>query len=499
MWLKLTNDKAYLFGPHSPTELAWLRNFLTFGDVEAEKDPHAKEQVSLFNVFDQSFPAGMIDLVKREAKRANPPIKVEIADTRVAPCQRIPFEEVAAILAANDVALRDYQRDALEAALKAKRGVLQLPTGAGKTNIAVALMLSLPTRGLFLVDSADLVKQGAERYRKLTGRDCGIVADGKHSTGDITFATFQSVSRKLDTPTMKAYLATVGAVIVDECHTVAATTFYDVLGHLPNAYFRIGLSATPLSRSDRKSILAIARLGSVVYKLTPGELAALGYIAEPRVTLLEVHQAGAWGLHYSVFRDRYVVKSRRRNMAVLDGVERMAKPGLVFFKEEDHGHLLTKLIREELGLACDMVWGEKSTAQREAAIKKLERRDIDLIVCSAVFTKGVDIPFLMGGVNAAGGRSVIDTLQRIGRGLRLSEGKRHFDWIDIADTGHKWLADHSLEREATYKQAGYMTKRVPSLKAQAVPDIDAKKGKERLTSASQIKWSSDEVDDLLED
>lgn len=496
MWFKLTNDKAYLFGPHTPTELAWLRAFLTFGDVEADKDPNAKEQVSLFNVFDQSFPVGMLDLVKREARKAKPPVKIEVADTRVVPCQRVSFEEVAQQLALNEVELRPYQVDALEAAIKAKRGVLQLPTGAGKTNIAVALMLSLPCRWLFLVDSADLVKQGAERYRKLTGRDCGMIAEGKFTTGDIVFATFQSVHSKLETPAMRTYLQGVQGVLVDECHTVAATTFYDVLGHLPNAYYRTGLSATPLSRLDRKSILTIARLGSVVFKMTPGELAALGYIAEPRVTLLEVHQAGAWGLHYSVFRERYVVKSRRRNAAVLEGVTLMAKPGLVFFKEEEHGHMLTKLIREELELSCEMVWGEKSTTQREAAIKKLERRDIDIIVCSSVFTKGVDIPFLMGGVNAAGGKSVIDTLQRIGRGLRLSDGKRFFDWIDIADTGHKWLADHTADREATYKLAGYATKRVPSLKAQAIPDFDAKKGKERLTSASQVKWSSGGLDDL---
>ena len=80
--------------------------------------------------------------------------------------------------------------------------------------------------------------------------------------------------------------------------------------------------------------------------------------------------------------------------------------------------------------------------------------------------------------------------------VALSDGKRFFDWIDIADTGHKWLADHTADREATYKLAGYATKRVPSLKAQAIPDFDAKKGKERLTSASQVKWSSGGLDDL---
>lgn len=495
MWLKLTNDRASLFGPRSPDEMTWLRSFLTFGDAEAKGDPRAKEQVSLYNVFDNSFPAGMLDLVKREAKKTGT-IKVEVADARDVPCAPIPLESVQASLAEFGAELRAYQCDAIRAALRSVRGILQLPTGAGKTTIAVALIESLPTRWLFVVNSADLVDQGAKRYRSLTGKECGVIAEGKYSTGTVTFATFQSLLAKRDAPAVQEYLRSVRAVMVDEAHTVAADTFFDVLGMLPNAYYRFGLSGTPLSRSDRKSILAVAQIGSVIYKITPGELTKLGYLSEPRITLLEVSQRGAYDEHFSRFRKKYIVQSRRRNAAVLEAVEKVAKPALVFVKEVDHGRALVKEI-EALGVSCALVWGEKTVEQRGQAIKALERRDIEVIVCSSVFTTGVDIPFLEGGVNAAGGKSVIDTLQRLGRGLRVTADKKTFDWFDIADTGNRWLADHTKDREAAYKQAGYTTRRVPSLRAQAIPDMDAKKGKERLTSAKQVQWTTAGLEDLL--
>ena len=497
MWIRLTNDKCFLTGPRTAEELTWLRGFLTFGDPNAGKDPHAKEQISLYNVFDDSFPAGMLDLVKRELKASGLPHKIEVADTRTRPCARVPLAEVAEHIAGHGCTLRKHQVDALNAAMMVPRGIVQLPTGTGKTTLAVAMILSLPVRWLFVVDSAHLVEDAAKRYRELTGRECGMIKAGVFKTGDVTFATFQSIFPNMHLSAMQAYLRSVQAVLVDEAHVSAADTFFGVLGNLPSAYFRYGLSATPLSRGDRKSILAVARLGSVVFRMTPGEAVAAGLLAEPRTTMLEVSQKGSYGEHQSVFRSKYIVRSRRRNAAVLDAVERCAKPALVFFHEEEHGHILTKLIREELGISCMMVWGKKSIMERKNAIAALERRDVEVIVCSSVFTKGVDIPFLCGGVHAAGGKSVINTLQRIGRGLRLSEGKDFYDWYDIADTGNRQLAERAREREATYQQAGYKTKRVVSIKAQAYPDMDAKKGKERLTSASQVKWSTG--GDLLED
>jgi hypothetical protein len=169
MWVKLSNDRCTLHGPRTPEEVAWLRGFLTFGDPQSDKDPHAKPQISLYNVFDNSFPAGLLALVRRELKASGAPYKLEVADTRERPCERVPLAEVVEHLAAHKCTLRPHQVEATEAAMKTSRGIIQLPTGTGKTTLAVAMILSLPTRWLFVVDSAHLVEDAAARYRELTG------------------------------------------------------------------------------------------------------------------------------------------------------------------------------------------------------------------------------------------------------------------------------------------------------------------------------------------
>jgi superfamily II DNA or RNA helicase len=65
------------------------------------------------------------------------------------------------------------------------------------------------------------------------------------------------------------------------------------------------------------------------------------------------------------------------------------------------------------------------------------------------------------GVNAAGGKSVIKALQRLGRGMRVAEGKSGIAWTDFSDIGHPWLEKHSKARVNAYKTEGYEVSFVP--------------------------------------
>lgn len=503
MIVLLTNLKVSLVGEATAAERKFLRATLSFEDKTARFTGAAQSQLSLFNVVTNTFPAGLLSLVMRTAAKSSPPVRIEYADKRARPCEA-DREYDATFLPEfqphGSRPLRGYQHDAVRAVWERTRGVLQLPTGAGKTTIAVAIVRSLATRWLFVVDAYHLVTDAANRYREMTGEECGVIGDSEWSTGRVTFATFQTLSARIDRPEVKEFLASVRGVIVDECHTVAADTFWNVMQALPHAYYRVGLSGTPLSRTDSKSILVTAALGSVIYKITPGELTALGYLAMPKITMLEVEQVGGWNMHYSRFRTLTVVKSPRRNAAVMEAIERVAKPALVFIKEIDHGRFLLKQVHERTGLRAKLVHGEHEVPVRKQAVAALERRDIDFIICSSVFTKGIDIPFLEGGVNAAGGESEIDAIQRLGRGLRVTATKTTFDWIDIADTGHVWLARHTDSRKQAYIEAGYTPIREVSLAALKVVDVPIVSGKPKkngITSAEQVTWASaEDIDDV---
>ena len=76
-------------------------------------------------------------------------------------------------------------------------------------------------------------------------------------------------------------------------------------------------------------------------------------------------------------------------------------------------------------------------------------------MCTVVFQEGVDIPDLRTVVIASGGSSVIAALQRIGRGMRVSDNKSSCIVIDVHDTGEYFLENQSKKRKKAYEGAGH--------------------------------------------
>ncbi len=82
--------------------------------------------------------------------------------------------------------------------------------------------------------------------------------------------------------------------------------------------------------------------------------------------------------------------------------------------------------------------------------------ETEIIITNKIFQKGVDIPPLLTIIIAGGGQSVVDSLQRVGRGMRIIEGKKAFTVIDFMDKGQDWVYRHSRARKKAYKDAGYI-------------------------------------------
>jgi len=149
-----------------------------------------------------------------------------------------------------------------------------------------------------------------------------------------------------------------------------------------------------------------------------------------------------------------VVRSKARNAVVVQMAAAATKPALVFVSQVGHGQkLLPALTRA--GVRAALVWGEHATDERRAALAKLTGGQLDVIVCSSVFQQAVDIPSLRSVVNAAGGASIVQTLQRIGRGTRVTADKKEFEVWDVLDDGHRWLRKHGELRKDTYEREGY--------------------------------------------
>jgi len=424
-------------------EIDWLRNQLTFDNAKKAYFSGGPAKVSIFNFVDQVFPSGPLPEVLKAAIQDK--VNIQVMDVRTPPCAPLGREETGW--------LRDYQHEAVDAVLNSTRGIIWIGTGGGKTELAVALARRAPVNWVFAVHRTMLAAQAAERFIKraeeLLGTETGFIGDGKWQPGSrFTVATFQTLYKAMVDPKRQAWFDSVQGLIVDEAHVLPADTFFKTAMRFRKAYYRVGLSGTPLDRKDKRSFYSVAALGPVVYSYTAGDLVDDGVLAKPRIHMVPVKQAGAftsWDVAYKTL----VAQSGERNRFVVAAVQKAQKPALVFVKLVDHGKRLAKMMSKR-GIKADFVWGSDSLSSRQNAVKRLVRRDLDVLVCSVIFNEGVDIPELASVVVAAGGDSVISTLQRIGRGMRKAEGKNTFEVWDFEDLGNKWLERHSKERKRAY-------------------------------------------------
>lgn len=466
MLLELTNLHA-IVRLASDEERAALSSYLSFRDesqrfFRRRDGSVGSKSVPTDNLYDaltDRFPAGLTSKVKERLEGQG--FRVDVLDKRVRPVAFDPSADIGW--------LHDFQLECVRKFDTRTRGIAWLPTGAGKTEIAVATTQALPCNWLFVVNEKDLMHNAARRYEKRTKMTSGRVGDGTLQIGQqFTAATFQSLAAgiKRGDPQIRNLLMAAEGVFFDEVHTLPANSFYGVSQHMRNAYFRLGLSGTPLARGDQKSMFSVAATGEIIYRVEPQILIERGFISRPSITLVPfTHTGGPYADFDKAYRHGIVGNAKRNELIAAMAVV-APKPGLVFVKEKKHGHELVELLRKR-GMKVEFVWGDKSTAQRDEAIRQLQWGNLDLIVCSVVFQTGTDIPELESITVGAGGKSVIAALQRIGRGMRVTRDsfgnvvKGQFRVYDVKDLGasgpkgQRWLEEHATRRFNAYRGEGY--------------------------------------------
>jgi superfamily II DNA or RNA helicase len=358
--------------------------------------------------------------------------------------------------------LRGYQRKAVEAWDKAgRRGIIVLPTGAGKTLLAMKAIELVNQPTVVVVPTLDLLEQWRTRVGEELGVEAGAYGGGESTVRAVTICTYDSAYIRA------AELGNRFALLIfDETHHLPGQSFSQI-AEMFTAPYRMGLTAT-YEREDMLHEELPRLVGGVVYRLRPEDLAGR-YLSEFRLEKIDVELTPREKLDYEAnyksFTDyleenriwlnspvafqRFIMRTGRdpearrallaRNRALtiafnseakLDTLEEilLANPNGRILIFTQHNDLVYKISKRFL---LPFITHTTGKDERFEVLKSFREGGYRALVTSKVLDEGIDVPEASIGIIVSGTGSSREFVQRLGRLLRKSEGKERARLIEI--------------------------------------------------------------------
>ncbi|MFC4914090.1 DEAD/DEAH box helicase [Actinomadura gamaensis] len=377
--------------------------------------------------------------------------------------------------------LEGFQEDVKTQALQvlngtagANRGVLTLPTGAGKTRTAVECLVEWRLAGetrriiLWIAQSDELCEQAVQAFkevwtdlghRKEQIRQNLVIArfwgPGRSTPvdPDIVVASIQKLHAVVqregsdEQEELAALCERLGAVVVDEAHRVSAQSYDDVLrfmridlGRRESSIPIIGLTATPFRSNDEETrgladrfhgnLIAPRSLGAL--DDTVMALRRMEVLSEPEHEVIDyggrefdlehdprfVEPSDSFGdLHPEFLLE--LGQDEHRNRALLDRLLELPPdtPTLFFGCTVQHAEAMAVLLRRA-GRSAEAVTSGTRSAIRRALIEQFRERRLSVLCNFGVLTTGFDAPKVEALVVGRPTTSRVLYEQMIGRGMR---------------------------------------------------------------------------------
>ena len=375
--------------------------------------------------------------------------------------------------------LRPYQDAALAAwRLAGRRGLIALPTGSGKTHVALAAIAATRAPCLCLVPTRALLAQWLAALAAVYDGPIGRFGDGERVLAPLTVATFAGAYRH-----MARIGDRFGLLIVDEAHHFGHGAQDEAL-EMSIAPLRIGLTATPPEPGPAATRLATL-LGPVVFERSIADLAGPYLAPLERITwhlaldpeerreydALRAVYRGAWdaylGNHLNARwedflrhasqtddgrrgvaawrRARRLLAFPRRKREALAGLlaRHRRERTLVFVADNETAYAVA---REHLvmPLTCDI-----GRRERDLALARFRAGELRALVSAQVLNEGLDVPDAEVGIVVGGRMGAREHVQRVGRVLRPGADKRAIVYeLVVRHSSEAWQAERRGRRLA---------------------------------------------------
>lgn len=348
-----------------------------------------------------------------------------------------------------------HQSEAVDAWWQAGgRGVVVLPTGTGKTYVAVLAIAKTQRPALVITPTLDLLHQWHDELRHWFGEPIGLLGGGQHDLQPLTVTTYDSAYLYVE-----RWGARFGLLICDECHHLPGPSLQmAAIGAL--APFRLGLTATP-ERADRLDELYPSLIGPIVYRREIKQLTG-DFLAEYTVERIYVELSESDQERYNLCREHYrgFLFDRGISLGGANGLQRFiiestrSKEGASAwraFREQRQLALAAPAKIDRLGELLDCHAGERTliftadnatvyriarrflvpaithqtkSKERRKILERFRSGEYTILATSQVLNEGVDVPAARVGIVLSGSGSVREHVQRLGRLLRKFAGKQ---------------------------------------------------------------------------
>lgn len=455
----------------APVELAYLIEKLSWTSYSGNVESILKKDKRGYWTYANLLP----EIIKRSKSALN----IEVINPQaLSPRTDVVYD--ANILPG--VTLYPHQLMAIKKAVRGGRGILELPTGSGKTRCLLALIRHLkPKQTIIIVPTtyiAEMFYTDAIQCG-FTEDEVGIMHGKRKELRPVIIAVANSMLTAIKKKgAFCDALRDCDLLTLDESHHSSSKSWKDIV-FFSNSKYKIGLTATPYNNVDGDPLatysdaMTLAVLGPTLCSVSSQYLVSQGMIAQTYCHYISMKGKRAfYPIGFTALHTKDIMNNYDRNNKIIETI-RQARAFdlsvLVLVQRTEHARLLMERLKDEKVIckfegATSLQFDELTGLIEEVPVtltgagswtQRFEQKEWNIVIASAVLNEGVDISAIDFTILAGGGKSYRQSIQKRGRGSRRKKvGDNHAFIVDFIDRSHAYLYKHSLERRSQYAATG---------------------------------------------
>jgi superfamily II DNA or RNA helicase len=250
----------------------------------------------------------------------------------------------------------------------------------------------------------------------------------------------------------KPFIRDFECIIWDECHTAKAFVAMQIMNEAKNSFIRLGLTGTvPKEPLDKANLMA--GFGPVVYDVKAHELQERNILSSIDINIFELLYPKEFVGSFIDWHEEtmYLQRNRMFQKFMKALVGSLEGNTLILMKNVDPAEELSEFIGS--GYISSKLKVDK---RQEKFNEFVYGGNLVTVGTYSLLSTGIDIVHINNLILApTPGKSMVKTIQSIGRGLRRKGGqKEHVTVIDLT-SNMKYDKKHIKERKEFYREAKY--------------------------------------------